>query len=192
MISYDIAGTINWHIGTLCKVKLQPTMWPFDIIERRKTIQQLGSYVSATARDEILNNPHNEYPRARQVFAGYNLILVRDDDVEALKETIDRILQVVFDSEGIVASMMGSLLLVQWGFPMPPELDPALRCRLNAEQVIERFGHQVKVVYGSGQVVAGSYGSKTHQTYGGLFARFSHCLEVLCRMNYGEMREINH
>jgi len=171
-------------------ITITDAMWPF-INKRKAAIRQLSRFVSPDVAEEILNNPEAALPPPRQLLIGYNIIQVRDDDVERLNNQIARITEFIFQNRGVISDKTLSLLVITFGAPVPAHADPAEASKSVAMQLVETFANDVKVVYGSGNALVGSWGDPPCMSFGPMFPLFSQRLEVLCQMDYGSLREMN-
>jgi hypothetical protein len=165
-------------------------MWPFNS-ERKRTIRQLGAFVSPDVVDEILSHSEPKVLTPRQMFIGYIITQVRDEDTAQLNDCVSKIIDVTFQNGGVICVNAISLLIITFGAPIPAQSDPASVSKAVATQLVEGFPNDVKVIYGSGDALVGSWGHPQHMTYGPMFPLFSQRLEALCAMDYGSLREIN-
>lgn len=173
-------------------------MWPFsnrfkETIERRRTIAQLGQFVSPEVREEILNLKPGESLPPRKHFLHHVLILIRDDDIELLAQTISGIINAVSQGEGFIENRVGSLVVAIFGaFPSSTPSDPLHLCETVVSQLSERFGQDIKIVYGSGESLLGSLGNGQIMHFGTTPPNFSSRLSIICQMHYGEIRRIDY
>ena len=164
-------------------------MWPFKS-EKQRQIEQFGRFISPEAMEEILKNPDADYPTRRSVSIGLMIIWVRDESIEVLDERLSDIIYAIQQNEGTMDHIMLPLVIAHFGFPGPIEVNPAHACKA-ANKFIETFGTQIKIVYGYGEALIGSWGNENYAMYGPGFPLLSKRLEMLCKMDYGDLHEMN-
>lgn len=165
-------------------------MWPFNS-ERRKALKQFSRFVSPDVIEEILAHPEEEYPKPRSMFIGFVIIQVIDDNTERLNQLVPQVIEVIQQHQGTMNGITISLITAMFGAPVSTQSNPSQTCQAVAEQLVQTFPHEVKVVYGSGDTLIGSWGGSDYLCYGPMFPSFSRHLEKLCSINYGVSAVMN-
>ena len=165
-------------------------MWPFTS-ERKEALKQFSRFVAPDVIEEILAHPEEEYPKPRSMFIGFMVIQVIDDDTERLNQLVPQIIEVIQQHQSTMNGITISLITAMFGAPVPTQANPSQTCQAVAQQLVQSFPHEVKVAYGSGTALIGSWGRADYFCYGPMFPSFSRHLEKLCSLNYGDCAEIN-
>ncbi len=150
-----------------------------ETIERRKTIAQLGSFMSPEVRDEILAQPENQYVRPRRLtatmlftdlegFTSYSEEHEPEEVVEALNDYFDRMVTIVNAHGGNVDKYIGDSVMAFFGFPLPryDHAAQALLCAIAMQEECARFREETGVEFymrvgvHTGEMIAGAIGAE--------------------------------
>jgi hypothetical protein len=108
---------------------------------------------------------------------------IRDDRLEDVQTNLPPALDLIVDCDGHIESIMSSVVCAVFKEKTKPRQRPA-------DALLDRFGNNVRVVYGRGEFLRGNIGSAKRFTYGTTFPQFGKMLEVLLRLEFGSSKEI--
>ncbi len=149
-----------------------------ESVERRKTIAQLGAYVSPEVRDEILAQEEGEFVRPRRVeatmlftdlvgFTTYSETHEPEAVVDALNDYFDRMVHIVRAHGGGTDKFIGDAVMAFFGVPMPryDHASQAVLCAIAMQEECARFREDTGIEFymrigvHSGEMIAGSIGA---------------------------------
>jgi hypothetical protein len=113
----------------------------------------------------------------------YLIFQVRDDRLEDIQVNLSPALDLIVDCDGLVEAIMSSVVCAVFKEETKSRERPA-------KALLDRFGTNVRVVYGRGQFLRGNIGSAKRFTYGTTFPQFGKMLEALLRLEFGSSEEI--
>lgn len=149
-----------------------------ESVDRRKTIAQLGAYVSPEVRDEILAQPEGKFVRPRRVkatmlfsdlegFTSYSETHEPEQVVDALNDYFNRMVRIVRAHGGNMDKFIGDAVMAEFGMPVP-RYDHALQallCAIAMQEECARFRQDtgidfyMRVGIHTGELIAGSVGA---------------------------------
>jgi hypothetical protein len=157
-------------------------------IERRKVIQQMGTYMDREVMQDILDG--SPRPDRRPCFLGYVLVQCKDDDVESCLTLMNEIYDIAHEAGALFGDSVYSLRCFTFGY-FEAEGGIEGKCEQLAERLVSTFPHDVKVIYGYGEFEFGSYGRETLMHHGPLLTGLSTVLPILYQLPYGQSRIVN-
>jgi hypothetical protein len=157
-------------------------MW---LLKKQVTKRRLGFFAKLVSSDELraVRDSPNELPPLQKQEVCYILIQVRDDSAEDIQRFVCRACDILLDDGALVEAMMSSIICAVF--------EPA---RISVNRVVDNLlaelGQNVRIAYGRGEYLRGTFGSPRRFTYGTIFPNFSKSLLVLFEVDYGASKEI--
>jgi adenylate cyclase len=177
VVAYPVAGAM---IGGLAVLLL---LFTLETAERRKTVTQMGRFMSAGVLREVLAHPEEGYPlprRARativftdlQGFTPYSETHEPEEVVEALNAYMTRMVPIIIRHGGEIDKYIGDAIMAFFGVPVPQpgHAASALRCAVEMQRECALFRAQTGIPFytrigiHTGEVIAGCMGSEGAET----------------------------
>ena len=165
-----------------------------DWFYRRGAKSRFRSYVTPELVDQILRDPALAAPVRRPL--DFVLVLVRDDNMDEVPDRLSRIVDAASEAGGMVEGLRGPLVVATFGSLLlrePP--NPAENARRRSELIARlqaEYGPDIKILHGACIALVGNFGSRLWFSYGSLLPKFSHMLDTLASMDFGEAKEWTH
>ena len=122
-------------------------------------------------------------PTLKNESISYLLFQVRHESLEDFRSNLAPALDLVFNNEGVIETIMSSVVFATFKGEANPQLRPI-------DVVLDKFGPNVRAVYGHGEFVRGPVGSQFCFRYGTIFPELDCALKLLLELEFGTSREI--
>lgn len=169
---YPLGGAITSSVLVLLM------LYGAESVERRKTIEQLGSYMAPEVRDEILAQAEGDYVRPRRVeatmlftdlegFTTYSEDHSPEEVVEALNDYFDRMVRIIRAHGGTTDKFIGDAVMAFFNVPVPryDHTSQAVLCAIAMQEECVRFRQDTGIEFymrigiHTGEIIAGSIGA---------------------------------
>jgi hypothetical protein len=166
----------------------------FDHIRRRRRHREikqgLKGYADPRLVKYIESHPEAERTAPRACEVEFVLVLIADENLEQLWETLHQVVGVFHESKAWVECASGSLLLATFGtlpFARPDAGDPAEQRRSAVSQLQSRFSTQLRILHGRRSGWFGDFGV---WHFGSAIVRFSELIAALNALPVGDVQEL--
>jgi hypothetical protein len=158
--------------------------------DRRILREATRMMVDPEVADQILHNPESFDPRQLEKrFLEYVFVRVRAEPVERSLELVGEVFELSSDLGASSDPLFSNIVLVYFGAPLV-DTGSAQRHSQLIQELIDRHAKDVAVVYGSGEVLVGVFGSSSRFHYGPFAPELVESLRTVMEIELGTVLEI--
>ena len=162
-----------------------------ELIQRWQIRKLFSPYVSKETIDKIAfeglgKKKMQKLTKSRLEFV---LVALRGDNAQRLSEQLGSITNLAVRHNGVVQSIISSLIVIVYGITDIPKETSATRFTL-LEALTKQFGSEIKIVHGAETGYYGNIGGANLLSYGFIIPNFLEALGQLSTISFGEVKEI--
>jgi hypothetical protein len=162
-----------------------------NFLEQYRLHKTFSKYVSKDVLDDLLSGKvtDEDFRTLKDGQIEFVLIAVRGETPQIISERMGKIAAIACQHNGIIDSLVSSLVIVVWGMIEFDTKQQGDRFTL-IEALNKTFGDNIKVVHGSENGCFGNLGSDTRMSFSFIVPSFINALGLLANLPYGETKQV--